>query len=264
MQFDVQFTEVSAPWQHTLECVLAAQDVGFGAVWLLDHFSGDMFGSSSALECFTHLGALAAATTSIGLGTLVANVANRHPGLLAAAAASVQHISQGRLILGLGAGTSPASTFATEQRALGIDIPASMASRHERVGATLDLLDELWADERAERWRGFARPVPRPPIIVGLNSAPLATLAGQRADGMNVRWNHPHLAELLATGRDAFAGRPGSWLPTVWMPFDEEVLDAGHPERRRLEALGVDRVVLSWFREPTVAEIERCRGHDLA
>jgi hypothetical protein len=93
-----------------------------------------------------------------------------------------------------------------------------------------------------------------------LNSVPLAVLAGRRADGMNVRWNHPQLAELLAAGRDAFAGRAGTWLPTVWMPFDDDVLDAGHPERLRLEALGVERIVLSWFRAPTVAEIDRCRG----
>ena len=261
MQFDVQFTDVSAPWPQTLACVLAAEETGFGAVWVLDHFSGDMFGSTSALECFTHLGALASATTSIGLGTLVANVANRHPGLLAASAATVQHISGGRLILGLGAGTSPSSTFAAEQIALGVDIPESLAQRHARVGAALDLFDELWSPDRDDRWRGFARPAPIPPVIIGLNSGPLATLAGQRADGMNVRWNHPRLAELLAAGRDAFSGRPGSWLPTVWMPWDPDVLDADHPERRRLDALGIDRIVLCWFRvAPTVDELERCRG----
>ena len=261
MQFDVQFTHVAAPWPDTLECVLAAEAAGFGAVWVLDHFSGALFGAESMLECFTQLGALAASTTTIGLGTLVANVANRHPGLLAASAASVQHISSGRLLLGLGAGTSPSSHFAAEQDALGVTIPRALADRHAKVSDALDLFDELWVAERDERWRGFARPVPRPPIVIGLNSTPLAELAGRRADGMNVRWNHPQLAELLAAGRAAFDGRPGAWLPTVWMPFDAAVLDPEHPEHRRFAALGVERIVFSWFRPATVAEIMGCRVH---
>ena len=61
-------------------------------------------------ECFATLGALAAATRNIGLGSLVVNAGLRDPAIVANAAATVQEISGGRFILGLGAGASPSST----------------------------------------------------------------------------------------------------------------------------------------------------------
>ena len=116
------------------------------------------------LECFTLLGALAEATTTIGLGTLVANVANRHPAVLAAAASTVQRISSGRLTLGLGAGTSPASKWSVEHLARGIPLHADIADRHAAVVEQIRVV------------RALDEPIP---IIVGVNSVRLATLAGQ-------------------------------------------------------------------------------------
>jgi alkanesulfonate monooxygenase SsuD/methylene tetrahydromethanopterin reductase-like flavin-dependent oxidoreductase (luciferase family) len=254
---DLQMTHVERDWPLVLDSVLAAQGSGFDAVWALDHLSGDMFGASGVLECFTLLGALASVTSTLRLGSLVANVANRHPGLLAVSAASVQAISGGRLLLGLGAGTSPHSRFASEQNALGIEIAPRVADRHGRVQSTLDTLDAMWAGDRDPRWDGFLRPEPRPPVIVGLNSHPLAALAGRRADGMNVRWNHPELEALLETGRAAFTGRPGAFSCSVWLPWDAALVDPEHPERQRLAACGVDRLILSWFRPPDPDEIAK-------
>ena len=69
------------------DAVLAAEAAGYGIAWTLDHIAGQMMGGDSMLECCTLTGALAATTSSIGIGTLVANVWNRPCGVLAAAAA---------------------------------------------------------------------------------------------------------------------------------------------------------------------------------
>ena len=259
MVVDVQFLAADCSWPQLREAAIVSDESGFGAVWVLDHLSGNVFGGDTMFECFTLLGALAAVTTRMQLGSLVANVTNRHAGLLAVAAATVQEISGGRFILGLGAGASPESRFAVEQHTLGIEIPGSVAERHARVTNTIDLLDAMWAEQRDDRWAGFPRPVPRPPVIIGVNSRALARLAGARASGMNVRANHPDLEGILAAGKAAHSGRPEPWSTSVWIPWDDAPRDGVHESRRRFDALGVDRVVLVWFTAPDVGSIERAR-----
>ena len=95
------------------------------------------------LECFTLLGALAASTTTIGLGSMVANVANRHPAVLATSAASVHAISNGRLLLGIGAGAAPGSTWSREHDAIELPLRPRVADRHAAVEDTLDLFDAV-------------------------------------------------------------------------------------------------------------------------
>jgi len=106
---DIQFNQGSASWPALRDGVLTAEAAGFSTVWNLDHFSGAMFNSDSMMECFTSLTAWATVTSRIKVGTLVTNINNRHPGLLANIVSSLQDISGGRLMLGVGAGTSWAS-----------------------------------------------------------------------------------------------------------------------------------------------------------
>jgi alkanesulfonate monooxygenase SsuD/methylene tetrahydromethanopterin reductase-like flavin-dependent oxidoreductase (luciferase family) len=256
---DVQFLAADCSWPQLREAAIVSEESGFSAVWVLDHFSGNIFGGNTMFECFTLLGALAAVTTRMQLGSLVANVTNRHAGLLAVAAATAQEISGGRFVLGLGAGASPESRFAAEQHTLGIEIPASVAARHARVVSTIELLDAMWAEPRGEQWAGFPRPVPRPPVIVGVNSRALARLAGARTAGLNVRANHPDLEGIIAVGKEAHSGRPGAWSTSVWVPWDD-ALDGAHESRQRFTALGVDRLVLVWFSRPDPTSIERARA----
>ena len=176
------------------------------------------------------------------------------------AAATAQEISGGRFILGLGAGASPDSRFAVEQHTLGIEIPGSVAERHARVASTIELLDAMWAEPRDDRWAGFPRPVPRPPVIIGVNSRALARLAGARTNGMNIRANHPDLEGILAVGNAAHSGRPGPWSTSVWIPWDDALGEDAHDTKRRFDALGVDRVVLVWFTAPDVGSIKRARA----
>ena len=119
---------------------------------------------------FTLLGALAEATSTIGLGTLVANAANRHPALLAAArqrAADQRRPADARHRCRQRAGTR----WAREHDERGITLHADVEDRHAAVASR--------SPRRACRHRS--------PIIIGANSVALARLAGEIADGVNVR-----------------------------------------------------------------------------
>ena len=262
MLFDVQFSPARCSWPHYRDAVLAAEAAGFATIWTLDHLSGAAFSGDTMLECFTLLGALAIATSSIGLGSLVANTANRHPGLLAAAATTAQTISNGRLLLGLGAGASPTSAFAGEQHVVGAPIAPTMAARHDLLEGTLDLLDTQWADDRPDAWRGFPRPNAVPPVLLGVNSRALARIAGSRTQGVNVRWNHPDRASLLGIARDAHLANAADddWISSVWAPWDRALFDPEHPLHAELAAEGVNRIILAVFTPPDLDAIERAAG----
>ena len=90
---DIQLSPTRCEWAELREASLAVEEMGFGALWVFDHLAGVALGGDTMLECFTLLGALAEATSSIELGTLVANVWNRQAGTLVSAAASVALIS---------------------------------------------------------------------------------------------------------------------------------------------------------------------------
>ncbi|MEX0847528.1 MAG: LLM class flavin-dependent oxidoreductase [Ilumatobacteraceae bacterium] len=251
MIVDIQLNPAAEPWQSLRDGVLVAEAAGFGTAWVFDHFAGDVLTGSGMIECFTLLGALAASTERIGLGSLVVNVANRNPGVMALSAASVQAVSGGRLVLGLGAGAAPDTWWSAEHRALGIHLAPTMARRHERLAGALDELDRLWADDRPDELAHFARPVLRPPVIVGVNSEPLARMAARRTDGLNVRGTHDWLDAIVAAAFEerAASGRADEPMDvSVWAAFDPALADPDHPDRRRWEALGVGRLVLVCLR----------------
>lgn len=155
---DIQLNHGAAEWPVLVEAARVAEERGFNTLWIADHLAGDMMGAATMPECFTTLGGLAAATTSIGLGSLVVNVGTRHPGIIANAAATVQQISGGRFTLGLGAGASPTSRFARELHALDIPVPSALEDRHRRLEDTLNRIEEMWSPKRDPRYAGFPLP----------------------------------------------------------------------------------------------------------
>ena len=247
MQIDIQLSPAVESWTGLRDGVLLAEERGFDTAWTFDHLDGSMLNGTTMIECFSLLGALAASTERIKLGTLVVNVANRLPAVMAQSAASVQALSRGRFTLGLGAGAAPGNQWSAEHARLGIELGRTMVDRHERVVATLDELDRLWAPDRPDDLAGFALPNPVPPVILGVNSVALARLAGERCDGVNVRSNHDRLDELLRAAHHArsAAGRDDApWDCSVWAFWDEALLRPDHPDRVRWAALGVGRLVL--------------------
>ncbi len=126
MRFGLDVAQHQLRWDELLERARLAEDAGFEGVWLFDHFKplyGDREGP--CMEGWSLLAALAVATARVRMGLLVTGVTYRHPAVLAAQAATVDHVSGGRLDLGMGA-----AWYEREHRELGISFPPS----RERAG----------------------------------------------------------------------------------------------------------------------------------
>lgn len=128
-----------------------AEQLGFDTVWVADHFYYEPYTDfavvgvelpdefdgvkNGAWECWTLMSAIAAATSRVQLGTLVSNTGFRNPALLARMADTVDDLSDGRLILGLGAGD-----FITEHRAFGFPFDRRVGRFEEALSIILPLL----------------------------------------------------------------------------------------------------------------------------
>ena len=269
MRFDLQVNPGNAPWPLLADAARAAEAAGFDTFWTADHLAGEVMAAPAMPECFTTLGALAAVTSRIRLGPLVANVANRLPVITANSAATLQQVSGGRCVLGLGAGSAPNTKWSAERRAVGVEQPPKMADRHRVLLDTLDVIDELWSPTRRADLQTFISPSPRPPILLGVNSTVLARIAAQRTDGVNVRGSADYAREVIAaavqersvvrtTAADG-AGVVDPFMVTVWEHFDEALLRTDVLDERieRWQGWGVNRVILLMFRGVNLAAIER-------
>ncbi len=204
MLHDVVVSPFGASAQDMVEVARCAEDGGFDGVWTYDHMTGTMLDRGRSHDAFAVLGAMAAATASVRLGPLVANMMNRHPVQLAVAMATLQSLSDGRAVLGIGAGAAPGSRFAREHEAIGT-APLDGGARRRRLVETIAVVRRLWAGQsefRGEFFRiggldfGLDEPS-APPIIVGAGSRPTVELAVRHADGVNLRVDR-RLPELLA------------------------------------------------------------------
>lgn len=238
---DAQFTAGHTDWPQMRDAAQAAEEAGYSAVWIVDHLAGRSMGGEQSYEAFTWLGALAASTSTIELGSLVLNVWNRGVGVSVVGASTVASISGRRFWFGLGAGTSPSSSFAWEQHQVGALIEADMVRRHDRVEAVLDLCERMW-DTTDDQMPTFLRPAIRPATILGVNSVRLADIAGRRADGINVAWHHPRRDEFLTACRAAVGERHFVW--TTYLRWEPGLEDPEHPTRTAIDDAGFDRVIL--------------------
>ena len=259
MRFDLQINPGTAIWPIARDAALAAEAAGFKTFWTVDHLAGDGMKAPDMPECFTLLGALASATKTIELGPLVVNVGNRHPAMLANSAATMQQICGGRFVLGLGAGASPNSPFAAEQRAIGVIPPAKMSERHAVLVNALDVMNEMWAPNRRVELEKFPLPNPRPEVIVGVNSVALARIAGARANGVNIRASHERAGEILAAAQDAHksSGINKPFTVSVWEHYDEALVSGDDARLDVWRSWGVDRAILLMFKSVDFAAIDR-------
>ena len=184
MLVDVLFDPFDAHWSDVRDGAIAAEEAGFDGLWLYDHLAGSVHGAGRVLECWTTLTAIAATVPRIAIGPLVLNVANRDPGTLAVMAATLQEVSGGRLLLGIGAGGGTDTPYAAEQEALGRMVPGGKA-RRGAVEAAIEQVRAVWTGNFGGAG-GFLRPDPPPPVIVGGFGPKMAELAGRLGDGMNV------------------------------------------------------------------------------
>jgi alkanesulfonate monooxygenase SsuD/methylene tetrahydromethanopterin reductase-like flavin-dependent oxidoreductase (luciferase family) len=233
VQVDLLFDPFGGRWEDLRDAAVLAEESGFDGVWVYDHLAGSVHRAPHVLECWTVLTALAAVAPQLTIGPLVLNVANRDAGTLAVMAATLQEISGGRVLLGVGAGGGRDTPYAAEQLGLGRDVPGA-ATRRACVEATIDTLREVWSGT-AGGVGGFLRPSPPPPVIVGGFGPRMAALAGRHADGINVPAG-PSLPRLLDVARDAHAAAGRDQDTFI-------VTTSGSPDDERLARLGVHRVI---------------------
>jgi F420-dependent oxidoreductase-like protein len=172
-----------------LALVKTCEQAGLDSVWMPDHF---MFEKEPVLECFVVLGAIAAATNRIRIGELVTGVPYRNPALLAKMCSTLDVISHGRSIVGLGA-----AWHETEFTSYGWPFPP-VTERMERLEEAVQIV-ELMLRQSPASFTGkhysiqdafnYPAPVqkPRPPILIG-GSGERTTLrlVAQYADYCNV------------------------------------------------------------------------------
>jgi alkanesulfonate monooxygenase SsuD/methylene tetrahydromethanopterin reductase-like flavin-dependent oxidoreductase (luciferase family) len=242
MKTDLLLIPMSARWGDLRAAAVAADDAGFDGLWTWDHLRDpDDDDGPGVPEAWTVLAALAEVTRRVMLGPLVLNVANRHPGVLANMAATLQAVSGGRLLLGLGAGGHRRTPYAAEQVAIGQTVERD-GVRAQRVVDAIALMRRLWAGES-----GFLRPDPPPPIVVGGFGPRMAAIAGGHGDGWNTQAMHPQLGELVRIAREAHAasGRDAArFVVTVFAGLEERWLRPDSRARQMLERVGVDRLIL--------------------
>ncbi|HEY2331009.1 MAG TPA: LLM class flavin-dependent oxidoreductase [Acidimicrobiales bacterium] len=248
MRVDVLLDTFEGRWSELREAGRLAEALGLDGIWLNDHLAGSSEGRGHVLECWTVLTALAESVPRVAIGPLVLNVANRPPGTLAVMAATLQHVSGGRLLLGLGAGAGPSSPYTAEQTAFGrkaLPDPERRAAL-ERAVATLR---SVWTGQVPPA-SGFLRPDPSVPVLVAGFGPKMAALAGRVGDGLCVPAG-PRLESLVDVARAARAtARPDApFLVAVSLPTVPDSLDPW------LE-LEVDRVIVSLV-APYLDSIER-------
>jgi probable F420-dependent oxidoreductase len=201
------WVNLSQPWADVVDGVRLVEEGGWHGVYVADHFMGDGggFGPEEApnLEATAVLAALASSTERLRLAPLVFGITYRHPAVLAKWAATVDHVSGGRLALGVGAGWQE-----NEHAQYGIPL-GSPGERIERFEEALRILRGLLTEERTtvagEHYTvtdALAEPKPvqeRLPILVGGKGDRMLGVVARHADRWNM-WSTPELfAERSAT-----------------------------------------------------------------
>jgi probable F420-dependent oxidoreductase len=195
LRVGIQLPEVERDvrWPEVRAIALAAEECGFDSVWLGDHLlyrDGDRL-ERGPWDVWTQLAALAAVTSRVRLGPLVAATAFHAPGILARAAASVDEVSGGRLVLGIGAGWN-----ATEFRAFGFPFDR----RVSRFAESFEVVRRLLDGQRVSFSGAFVsvedavllpHPARRVPLMVGANGERMLSIALPHADAWNT-WYAPY------------------------------------------------------------------------
>jgi F420-dependent oxidoreductase-like protein len=177
------------------EIATTAEDAGFDSVWVMDHFYQIGFQGKrdeSMLESYTLLGGIAARTTQVRLGALVTGVTYRNPALLAKMVTTLDIVSSGRAVLGIGSAWNE-----DEHRGYGFDFPPT-GDRFERLEEALQICRAMFREEsqsfsgkhyRIEEALNSPRPIQPggPPILIGgSGERKTLRLVARYADGCNL------------------------------------------------------------------------------
>ena len=240
---------------------------------LMDHwFQMDQMASATdpMLEGYTSLGFLAGQTSRLQLGLLVTGVTYRHPGLLAKTVTTLDVLSGGRAILGIGA-----AWYEREHLAMGVEFPP-ISERFERLEETLQICRQMWSDDDGSfdgQHHHLAETICQPPpiqpggpriLIGGGGERKTLRLVAQYADACNLVGTPEEVAhklEVLAAHCDAVGRDPAEIQTTIIGgrgPTDPDTdPDAFLTEMERYAALGATLVMYVPFAPDPAAQVGR-------
>lgn len=199
------WTDTTQHWTDLAEVAGYAERTGWTGIWVADHFMPNRADVSAPMhECLTVLAGLAARTSRVRLGSMVLGNTYRHPAVVAKQAATLDQMSGGRFVLGVGAGWQQ-----NEHEAYGIALPP-VRERLARFEEACQVVTALLTQERAtvtgEHYRLVEAPLePKParlPILIGAAGEKVALrIVARYAD----EWNHWGLPELATHKGRVFA-----------------------------------------------------------
>jgi F420-dependent oxidoreductase-like protein len=248
-------------WDQWRALATTAEEHGYDALFRSDHYQSlDGEQSGGSLDAWSTINALAAITSTIRLGTLVTPATFRHPSTLAREVVTADHVSGGRVELGLGAGWHE-----REHRAHGFPFD-TVKDRFDRLAEQLEIVHRSWTEDgpfdfegrfyRLENADPQPKPRRKPNLIVGGSAMPRgAALAARWADEYNTVFSTPDEAR-DRRGRIAAAcaeqGRDPIPL-SVMVRLEDDPTDL----LRELAAVGVDRVMLQHLQHDDLDTVER-------
>lgn len=170
VRFGVTLPQIKRSWEDARRAAVEFDQLGYDSLWVCDHVYGVPLPTLPIFEGWTELAAVAAVTERAQLGSLVTPPFFRNPAVFAKQVATLDHISGGRTIVGLGAGW-----FEAEFKGYGCAFPP-LGERMRALDETAEILKRLWTEERVTfTGRHFSvedvvcepKPLRRPPILIG-------------------------------------------------------------------------------------------------
>ena len=192
-KFGCQLPQDGSNIPHIFEVAKDCEELGYDSVWAYDHLTPYWLHSRSSLEGWSLISAVAARTSRIKIGSLVTNVNLRNPSLLAKITSTVDNLSRGRLIVGLGIGDRMSIH---ELRSYGYRFPP-LDERVTLLRETITVLKAMWTETEVsfsgkmlKLSNAVCEPKPNqktgPPIWIGGRNRKLLDVTAELADG----WNH--------------------------------------------------------------------------
>jgi len=241
MAFDLGLQVFPGAPGGAVEEAQAYESLGLDSVWVADHFHGAGRDDAWAVpELFALLGAIAARTSTVRLGSCVASTTKRDPAAIAHSALTLSALSHGRFELGLGTGFGP------DLKAFGVSTRAAVS----RLSESLDVVRGLFAatpdaplTHSGKRWQldGAFLNIPGaapPPILLAAIGPRMLAITASRADGWLPFGMNP---ELFGEFLESIGPVPPLFRPRLWIPAFVE-----RPgEDRSAEAEATGRMYLS-------------------
>jgi F420-dependent oxidoreductase-like protein len=245
--------DASWPIGEVLAIAQEVEQAGFHGIWLADHFmanTGTEERSDSGMhECFSLLAGLATAVPRVRLGSLVAGITYRHPAVLAKMASTIDHLSGGRLVLGVGAGWQ-----LNEHAAYGIQL-GSVRERIDRFEEAVLILRGLLSDQRTTVDGSYytvtdaplePKPVQAPlPIMIGAGGERrMLGIVAANANEWNC-WSTPEVFAQKSTVLNEHCARVGRDPKSIWRTTQAILRFDGASSNSRFVTIGgsVDYVV---------------------